>query len=1023
MKDNWDGTPMGMIGEKGFLSLGKLSIRRSSYASELFENVVVCCEYQRIIEDLYFKLIPVSDDKEVVVLYAATTLEKSELPTRLPRLVTRVLKFFFRHLNHLCSVPRQDGAEETLLPELPESPCGVLGCTACTQVQFKENESRFRLHQVFEKLDTNVGQEKESDESPTRNDDLLLFCLPDDIFYRILDFLSVKDVRHLMVTCRRAYIIGDSYVPCLNLSLLPHQKKALKFMLKRERKETTKYQNPCIYCLPLPEPYKDWIQYYVDSTNGRISLFPPNSLYFEDFRGGLYCDEPGLGKTVTVLALILKTFRRYAEGPKEEEIFEEVSNSCCVNCVTRYYIPEETSNVERFVPSSDLSPLVCKPSISRVYSSDGSNSPSPSKKRRVQRPDRYNGVHLCEPPTSTVASASFVYISRSTLIVVPSTLLSHWEEQLKMHSRDTIRILRHAGDSFCKVSERCSGRRFPLDMVLHYFDVVLTTFTQVQREYQRAKKSGDSLLLKIHWFRVILDEGHRVGASLSLNYTKMICCALRTDHRWIMTGTPTPKTSLSDVAHLAPLYEFLRDEAFGIGKSVWLRYIQRPFEAGEWEGVDRLESLLQRTMFRTLKSDVDVIPPCIITYKLLSFTPVAALSYNELVSVIRRNLLLADFNDPEHPQSLLNPKNRHVARQAIENVRKSCCIAGHIKLAVIEEEFHEMLLKLSEELKRIFPNDEMAPLEEKQTILEAVEKAIWEGHSCQRCQEWIRLPIITPCGHILCIDCIASSRTCCPLENCKREYRLDKKGVPEDLIELQPGFMQDSWHPIWEDTDSAKVNYLLSELKYLTIEPILENGVWKKKRRKIIIFSQFLEHIFLISNCLGRQGYRYCRVLGALSYQSKMNALYEFRENPLVQILLLDSTGSLGHDLSFVTHIYLMEPVWDQSLASQVISRAHRMGAKEAIHVEILAMQGTVEEMMTCSFDTEKESDFLAETSKEKEAVERMKRSILLNSLHMVHGVVGTKTVDYPRWIGTVDNSTHSVSNGCIPSVSVYRKH
>jgi len=65
-------------------------------------------------------------------------------------------------------------------------------------------------------------------------------------------------------------------------------------------------------------------------------------------------------------------------------------------------------------------------------------------------------------------------------------------------------------------------------------------------------------------------------------------------------------------------------------------------------------------------------------------------------------------------------------------------------------------------------------------------------------------------------------------------------------------------------------------------------------------------------------GYRYCRVLGALSYQAKMNALHRFRNDSCVQILILDSTGSLGHDLSFVSHIFIMEPVWDQSLASQV---------------------------------------------------------------------------------------------------------
>jgi len=37
-------------------------------------------------------------------------------------------------------------------------------------------------------------------------------------------------------------------------------------------------------------------------------------------------------------------------------------------------------------------------------------------------------------------------------------------------------------------------------------------------------------------------------------------------------------------------------------------------------------------------------------------------------------------------------------------------------------------------------------------------------------------------------------------------------------------------------------------------------------------------------------GYRYCRVLGALSYQAKMNALHRFRNDSCVQILILVCT-------------------------------------------------------------------------------------------------------------------------------------
>ncbi len=53
----------------------------------------------------------------------------------------------------------------------------------------------------------------------------------------------------------------------------------------------------------------------------------------------------------------------------------------------------------------------------------------------------------------------------------------------------------------------------------------------------------------------------------------------------------------------------------------------------------------------------------------------------------------------------------------------------------------------------------------------------------------------------------------------------------------------------------------------------------------------------------------------------------------------MDESGAVGLDLSFATHVFLMEPLADASLQAQVESRAHRMGAVKPIYVETLAMQ------------------------------------------------------------------------------------
>lgn len=61
------------------------------------------------------------------------------------------------------------------------------------------------------------------------------------------------------------------------------------------------------------------------------------------------------------------------------------------------------------------------------------------------------------------------------------------------------------------------------------------------------------------------------------------------------------------------------------------------------------------------------------------------------VDVVHRNLLLADWNDEDHVESLLNSKNSKLSREMLKNVRLSCCVAGNCNLLVNEEDVKSTL--------------------------------------------------------------------------------------------------------------------------------------------------------------------------------------------------------------------------------------------------------------------------------------------------------------------------------------------
>jgi hypothetical protein len=51
---------------------------------------------------------------------------------------------------------------------------------------------------------------------------------------------------------------------------------------------------------------------------------------------------------------------------------------------------------------------------------------------------------------------------------------------------------------------------------------------------------------------------------------------------------------------------------------------------------------------------------------------------------------------------------------------------------------------------------------------------------------------------------------------------------------------------------------------------------------------------------------------GCCCNSMQRSALMKFQEDPTCMALVMDGTAALGLDLSFVTRVFLMEPIWDR---------------------------------------------------------------------------------------------------------------
>ncbi|KAE8984469.1 hypothetical protein PF005_g22159 [Phytophthora fragariae] len=126
-----------------------------------------------------------------------------------------------------------------------------------------------------------------------------------------------------------------------------------------------------------------------------------------------------------------------------------------------------------------------------------------------------------------------------------------------------------------------------------------------------------------------------------------------------------------------------------------------------------------------------------------------------------------------------------------------------------------------------------------------------------------------------------------------------------------------------------------------------EFGREQHRDLKIIIFSQFRESIWRTKLAFNQQDIPTADFISLITPHERIKNLEAFRSKRNVHVLLLSNLGSHGLDLSFVSHIFLLEEIWDKSVEMQVISRAHRMGARRSVVVEQLWMRGTVECQLT----------------------------------------------------------------------------
>ncbi|KAB8041189.1 DEAD/DEAH box helicase [Janthinobacterium aquaticum] len=117
-----------------------------------------------------------------------------------------------------------------------------------------------------------------------------------------------------------------------------------------------------------------------------------------------------------------------------------------------------------------------------------------------------------------------------------------------------------------------------------------------------------------------------------------------------------------------------------------------------------------------------------------------------------------------------------------------------------------------------------------------------------------------------------------------------------------------------------------------------------ENRHKVLVFSQFVDHLSLIRAHLEEHGVSYQYLDGATSMQERKRRVDAFQAGQGEVFLISLKAGGMGINLTAADYVIHMDPWWNPAVEDQASDRAHRMGQLRPVTIYRLVARHTIEE-------------------------------------------------------------------------------
>lgn len=479
-----------------------------------------------------------------------------------------------------------------------------------------------------------------------------------------------------------------------------------------------------------------------------------------------------------------------------------------------------------------------------------------------------------------------------TLVLVPPVALMQWQQEIKSYTDGTLKTFVFHG-----TNQKAKGMTVKK---LKEFDVIMMSYNSLESMYRKEVKGfvrkgennkQDSVIHKIHFHRIILDEAHCIKTRTTM--TAKACFALKTTYRWCLSGTPLQNR----IGELFSLVRFLNIRPFA-------SYLckQCPCSTLEWsmDSDSRCSQCKHAGMQHVSVFNQELLNPI---QKFGNFGP-GRDAFGKLRLMTDRIMLRRLKKD--HTNSMELPvKEIYVDRQFFgeeeNDFANSIMTNGqrrfdtYVAQGVLLNNYAN-IFGLIMQMRQVADHPDL--------ILKKDAEGGQNVLICCICDEPAEDAVRSQCKHDFCRACVSSyvrstDEPDCPRCHIALSIDLEQPEIEQDETLVKKNSIinrikMENW------TSSSKIELLVHELHKLRSD---------NASHKSIIFSQFTTMLQLIEWRLRRAGITTVMLDGSMTPAQRQASIEHFMNNVDVECFLVSlKAGGVALNLTEASRVFIVDP-------------------------------------------------------------------------------------------------------------------